>query len=116
MKTNLLTILIIIAFSITLLAIAVWAATGFHAYTKYEVVEIQETEVKSDDIFADTGLYDDATKKEVIQKDEFHLGLIPTPEGLFDKHMISVASVVGPVWVLTGIVFWLDRRKRKSQK
>ena len=101
---------------VTIGAFTVWAATGFHWYTKYQVVEIVEKEAPAeDDIFADTGLYEGETLTETVQKDSFHLGLLPTPQGLFDKHALSVGSLVGPAWLLSGVVLFIGWRKNRRK-
>ena len=101
---------------LTIVAVATWLLTGAHSYTKYRVVEQVETTVETDDPLAATGFYDEAVKTETVEREEFHLGLLPTPQGLIDKHAVSVASVAGPAWaaaLLFGLLGW--RRARPEQ-
>jgi len=96
---------------ITVATLIAWQATGGDAYTKFTVVERVEVQPEADDPLAGTGMFDDTEPRyETIRRDEFHLGLLPTPQGLFDKHMISVASVVGSVWVLFIGGWWLKKK------
>ncbi len=109
-------IMLILAVVLSLAAVITWAVTGFHFYTKYQVVERIEAEVDSDDPFAATGFYESATEIRTVLRDEFHLGLLPTPQGLFDKHVVSVLSIAVPAWASVGILAWLaGRRKRRLQ-
>ncbi len=94
---------------VTLGAFGVWAATDRHYYTKFEVVEQVEVAVDPDDPFADTGLFDDEIQTETVSRDEFHLGLLPVPQGIFDKHALSVTTLVVPVWVLVLAALWRQR-------
>ena len=105
-----------LAVLVTLVAFVGWAATGRHYYTKFEVVEQVEAAVDPDDPFAETGLYDDETQTETVRRDEFHLGLLPVPQNLLDKHLLSVTSLVGPVWILVLGAFWWQRRTNKRQQ
>jgi len=98
-----------LAVFVTLAALSAWAATGRHYYTKFEVVEQVEAAVDPDDPFADTGLYDDGPRTETVTRDEFHLGLLPVPQSLWDKHVVSVLTLVGPVWVLVLAAIWRER-------
>ena len=103
-----------VAVLISLVALGTWFATGRHFYTKYEVVETVAKPVDADDPLAGTGFYDDEEAvTATVHKDEFHLGLLPTPAGLFDKHMLSVASILGVTWGVTvPLVLWRRRRER----
>ena len=95
---------------ITIAMLVAWQATGGDAYTKFTVVERVEVHSEADDPLAGTGMFDDAQPHyETERRDEFRLGLLPTPQGLFDKHAISVASVVGPAWVLFIAGWWLRK-------
>lgn len=96
---------------ITIAMLIAWQATGGDAYTKYTVVERVEVEPETNDPLAGTGMFDEGKPRyETTRRDEFRLGLLPTPQGLFDKHVISVASVVGPVWALF-LGGWLVKKK-----
>ena len=103
-----------ITLAVTIGAIALWQITGGDYYTKFEVIEEVEKAVDPDDLLAGTGFYEDDRKVETIARKEFRFGLLPTPSGLFDKHMLSVASVVTPFWALTLVVVWRGRRTRSS--
>lgn len=99
---------------VTLLAIGLWAATGRDAYTKYEVVEEIQKPVDPNDPLAGTGFYENDMVKEVVRRPEFRFGLLPTPSGIFDKHIVSVATVAGPAWGLVFLVQFLSRRKKRN--
>ena len=103
-----------IAVVVTIGAIALWQMTGGDYYTKFEVIQEVEKAVDPDDPLAGTGFYEDDKQVETIARKEFRFGLLPTPSGLFDKHLLSVASVVTPFWALTLIVVWRERRTRSS--
>lgn len=107
--------LLIIPLLATAGCLALWAATGRDAYTKYTVVEKVIREQREDDLFAGTGLFDDedGSATEVVRRDEFRFGLLPTPQRLFDKHMVSVASISGPLWGISLVSLWILRRQRK---
>ena len=92
-------------------ALAAWAGTGMHHYTKYKVVETVEEEIPADDPLAGTGFYDGSTQQKTVERDEFHLGLLPTPQGLFDRHILSVATIVVPFWGFFGLLAWRSRRR-----
>jgi len=108
--------MILVAAIVTLATLVTWMATGRDYYTKYQVVEQVEVPIDQDDPFAQTGFQDDDKPlTETITRDEFHLGLIPTPSGLLDKHAVSVLSISAPPWGLAVLLFvmgWM--RKRKS--
>jgi hypothetical protein len=104
------TVLLAVA-AVTVASIVTWQATGGDWYTKYEVVEQVEAKIDPNDPLAAAGFYDDGTATETITKDEFRFGLLPTPTGLLDKHVVSVASVTGPAWVIGLGVVWLRRRR-----
>ncbi len=100
-----------IPMAITIAMLIAWQATGGDAYTKFTVVERVEVQSEADDPLAGTGMFDEGERRYQTQRrDEFRLGLLPTPQGLFDKHVISVASVVGPAWVLFIGGWWLRRK------
>ncbi len=102
---------------VTLLALGLWAATGRDAYTKYEVVEEIQRPLDPNDPLAGTGFYENDMVKEVVRRPEFRLGLFPTPSGIFDKHIVSGATLAGPVWGLAIAVIFLRRRTlRKAGK
>jgi len=98
-------------------ALGLWAATNYHAFTKFQVVERVLVEPAEDDLFAGTGLFDGQDDKpayRTVERDSFHFGLFPTPQGLFDKHMASVLTVSAPPWILAfgifGFMVWRRRR------
>jgi hypothetical protein len=45
-------------------------------------------------------------------RNAFRLGFLPTPQGLFDKHMISVSSILAATWGLW-LIAWRVRRRRR---
>ena len=107
--------LALVALAVTIGSLAVWAATDRHYYTKFAVVEQVETAVDPDDPLAQTGFYDDDVRVETVHRDEFHLGLFPTPQGPLDPHLLSVLSMSGPAWGLTlALAWWLRRRARRD--
>ncbi len=110
--TKLPKIVFAIATILTIATLITWQATGGDSYTKFQVVEQVERKLDPDDPLAGTGFYEDDKVTETIKRDEFRLGLIPTPNGLLDKNAISVATIVVPVWVFA-IVFWWFMRRRE---
>ena len=74
---------------------------------------ISHWEPWNDDPLAGTGFYDDARIETIERRDEFHLGLLPTPQGLLDKHILSVASILGPTWALPLFLLWVRTRRQK---
>lgn len=106
-------VLLILSLVVTVASVGLWLGTGGDAYTKYQVVETVAREIDPDDPLAAAGFYDeDAT--ETVSRQEFRFGLLPTPQGLFDKHAISVATFTGPPWGLTIIAALSARRRRTS--
>lgn len=104
-----------VALMAALVSLGLWGATGFHGFTKYQVVEQVPYERDPNDPFADTGLFDDdgsATQTEV--RDEFHFGLLPTPQGIFDKHAISVVSTGLPLLAAALLLSLWNRFRRMS--
>lgn len=101
---------------LSLVPVGGWMATGRHVYTKFEVVENVEAPADPDDPLAGTGFYDDDAKvKRTVRRDEFHLGLLPAPQGILDKHWLSVSTTLGAVWVVVLLAGWRARgRKRTS--
>ena len=107
--------LVVLAAIVTIGAFATWLATGRHYFTKFEVVEKIEVPVAEDDPLAGTGFYDNESVEKTVRRDEFHLGLLPTSQNPFDKHILSVASLVVPIWGLcVAFLWWLRRRRRKG--
>jgi hypothetical protein len=99
---------------LTVASLGVWGATGRHAYTKYEVTERVPAEVSPDDPFAGTGFYDGTEAEEVVRRKGFHLGIFPVPQGLWDKHIFSVVTLVVPPWALFGLLALRNRRSRRG--
>lgn len=93
-------LILVIASTVTLTTLTAWMATGRHAYTKFVVVERVTTPIDPSDPLAQAGFYDDSTMTQTVKRSEFHLGFLPVPERLLDKHMLSVASIVGVVWLI----------------
>ena len=107
--------LVVLAAVVTLGTLVTWFATGRHYFTKFEVVEKVEVAVAEDDPLAGTGFYDDESVERTVTRDEFHLGLLPTPQGLFDRHIVSVVSILGGTWGLClALLWWLRHRRRKE--
>ena len=106
--------LVVISVLLTVAALGTWLATGAHPYTKYQDVVREEVSADEDDPFAEAGFYDGETVTQTVKKDVFYFGLLPTPQGLFDKHAVSVVSFVAPVWLIVGgiaLVRWYARRR-----
>lgn len=106
-KTVLITAVVLTAF--ILLA---WQATGGDYYTKFEVVEEVEEQTDPSDPLAGTGFYENETVTKTVSRKEFRLGLIPTSQGLFDKHVVSAATILFPLWGLVAAYLWYAKRKR----
>ncbi len=104
-----------IAGVLTLAALITWLATGAHPYTKYQEVTREQSSAGADDPFAETGFYDADTVTRTVKKDVFYFGLLPTPQGLFDKHAVSVVSVVVPVWLIVGGFALMRWRSAKTR-
>ena len=105
-----------IAGLITLATLATWRITGGDAYTKYQINVVEERKLDESDPLYGTGFYENDIVKETVTRNEFRLGLLPTPEGLFDKHIISVLTILGPVWGFALLYWLIQRRKRKPSK
>lgn len=103
--------ILLTAITVTLLALGLWVATGRDAYTKFEVVEEIKKPVDPNDPLAGTGFYENDTVTEVVRRPEFRFGLLPTPSGIFDKHVFSVATLAGPVWGFALVALFLRRRE-----
>ncbi len=100
---------------LTVAALITWLATGAHPYTKFQDITQEQVPVDEDDPFAEAGFYDGDTVTQTVKMDVFYFGLLPTPQGLFDKHVLSVVSVVMPVWLIVGgisLMRWRARRRR----
>ncbi len=104
-----------LALVVTVVSLVTWQATGGDYYTKFEVVEQVEAEASPDDPLAAAGFYDGDTVTRTETRDEFRLGLLPTPSGLLDKHALSVATLAGPFWALGLAAAWFGRRRVKVQ-
>ncbi len=108
-------IVILMASIVTVAVILIWQVTGGDYYTKFEVVEQVEVSVEQDDPLSDTGFYEGTSQIQTKTRKDFRLGLLPTPQGIFDKHVFSVVSIAAPTWVFTiGFVWWMHRRKRPA--
>jgi len=105
-------IALLLAAAITLAALLTWQATGGDYYTKFEVVEQVQVDVDPDDPLADAGFYEGETTIETVHRDDFRFGLLPTPNGLFDRNALSVVSVSAPMWVGAIGMAWWSRRRR----
>lgn len=106
--------LFILALVVTAGTLITWQVTGGDGFTKFQVVKTITVELDQNDPLVQAGFYgESATKDSTVTIDEFHLGLIPTPQGLFDKHALSVVSLTGPVWALA-LGFWFFTRRKKD--
>ena len=107
---------IIVVAALTIASVVTWQITGGDWYTKYEIVELVESKPNQEDPLVAAGFYDGSIIIETVRRDEFRLGLLPTPAGIFDKHVLSVTSVAGPLWALLLSVVWYQRRRAKLQQ
>jgi hypothetical protein len=112
-KTGLTQTIIFIAIFISAAALVTWQATGGDYYTKFEVIEQVEVPIDQNDPLAQTGFYEGDTHTETVRKSGFRMGLLPTPSGLIDKHLVSVTSIVVPTWLIAFIVIWKIRRDNR---
>ncbi len=103
---------IITALVVTAGVLFLWQATGGNYYTKFEIVEEVELKLDPSDPLAAAGFYGEGPVTKTISRKEFRLGLLPVPQRLFDKHAISVVTLVFPVWVLGAAYLWLTHRRR----
>ena len=103
----------IISLVASVAAVTVWASTGRDWYTKFHIVEVRQAAVDSEDLFAATGLYDGDTQIRVEQRDEFRLGLLPSGA---DKHLISVITIVLPLWLASATLYWLRGLRQRQSK
>lgn len=101
-----------VTMTLTVLIIIFWQITGGDFYTKYQVVEEIEKKLDQSDPLVAAGFYDNSTVTETIVKDEFRLGLLPTPSGIFDKHSLAVVTMLAPIWFLSLIIFFHQRKNR----
>ncbi len=120
---------------LTVATLITWWATGAHPYTKFEDITQEQVPADEDDPFAEAGFYDaltvlgrsfvsdlldsgaDVSIKKTLTKDVFYFGLLPTPQSLFDKHLLSLVSVVLPAWLIVGgfaLVRWRIRRRAST--
>ena len=96
---------------LTAVVLAAWQIMGGDYYTKFEVVEQVETELDPDDPLVAAGFYESNIITKTVPRDSFRLGLLPTPSSMIDKHMLSVISLLGPLWFVTLVLFWRSRRR-----
>ena len=108
---------ILITIGLTLTVIATWLITGGDYYTKYEIVKEVVKELDQSDPLVAAGFYDNnTTTTETVTINEFRLGLLPTPSGPFDKHMIAVVTLLSPIWFITFILLLMQYRKTLFSK
>lgn len=105
--------ILLIAIVISLATLITWRATGGDYFTKFQIVERIKVPVDPDDPLAQAGFYEDSLMTQTVSKSEFRLGLLPTPSRLFDKNIISVVSILVPVWTLAIFLIWLERKKHR---
>ncbi len=100
--------------ALTAAVLLLWQVTGGDYYTKYEIVEEVEVKLDQSDPLVAAGFYDEGPVTKTISREEFRLGLLPVPQGLADKHAISVVTLVFPAWIIAAAYLWY-RRNRKSR-
>jgi uncharacterized ion transporter superfamily protein YfcC len=98
-------------FIITLASVITWQITGGDYYTKFEVVEEVEQSLDPNDPLVIAGFYENQESKQTVVRKEFRFGLLPTPNGLIDKHVIAVVTFVLPAWVIAFDLLWWQRRR-----
>ena len=98
---------------LTIMSVVTWQVTGGDWYTKYEVVEQVESKPDPNDPLTAAGFYEGGTTIKTVTRDEFRFGLLPTPAGIFDKHVVSVASVTGPLWVFGLGILWFQKHRNR---
>lgn len=108
-------LILIIAAVVTVASLVTWQATGGDWYTKFQVVEQVEAKPDASDPLAAAGFYDGDTVNRTETRDEFRLGLLPTPSGVLDKHALSVATLTGPLWALALVMVWFGRRRARAR-
>ena len=107
-------LLFLAAIIISASSLITWQMTGAHAYTTYHLNETIQVELDPNDPLVQAGFYgDDKTKDSLVVSKGLHLGLLPTAQGIFDKHVFSVASISGPIWGLALVFWFIQRRKNK---
>jgi hypothetical protein len=104
------------AMLVTLAAVILWQATGGDYYTKFQVVEQIQKQIDPEDPLAATGFYEGEAEVATITRDDFRFGLLPTPSGLWDKHLLSVVTISGPLWALALVTIWRSRRHSHYQQ
>lgn len=100
-----------LTFLITLASVITWQVTGGDYYTKFEVVEEIDAAIDPNDPLAAAGFYDNQPLKRTVVRKEFRLGLLPAPNGLFDKHILAIITIVSPVWTIALVLLWRRRRQ-----
>ena len=114
MQMNNVKILFLVAIIISVSSLITWQMAGAHAYTTYHLNETIQVELDPNDPLVQAGFYgDQKTKDSVVTSTGLHLGLLPTAQGIFDKHIFSVASISGPVWGVALVFWFFQRRKNK---
>lgn len=113
MITRTITIAASAALIVTIASLVTWRVTGGDYYTKFELIEQIESPVDPDDPLAGSGFYDGEARTETVVTPGLRFGLLPTPNGIFDKHILSVATLAAPPWVLLLGLVLIDRRRRR---
>ena len=103
-----------LAVLVTIAAVGMWQLTGGDYYTKFEVVEQIERPVDESDPLAAAGFYEGDSQTDTVTRSAFRFGLLPTPNGLFDKHMLSVVSIAFVVWPGALTLVWLSLRRKRA--
>jgi len=103
--------LLIAAVLLTVGVLFVWHFTGGDYYTKFEVIEEVEEKLDPSDPLVAAGFYENDTATKTISRKEFRLGLLPVPQGIFDKHAVSVLTILFLIWGLAASFIWIFRRQ-----
>lgn len=99
---------------LSLAALALYAATGAKAFTRYPSEAIGQANESEDlsNLFAETGLNDESGERERVEN-EFTFGLLPAGPG---ADAISVATVIGPAAAVAGLAWFFQRKQANQNK
>ncbi len=105
------TAILVFAIACTAASLFLWQATGGDYYTKFEVVEEVEEKLDPDDPLAEAGFYENDSVTRTVTRKGLRFGLFPAPQGILDKHSLSVVTFIFPVWLIAAILLWRAKKK-----
>jgi len=105
--------ILILATGATVALLGLWLYTGRAVFTHFQLVGQQSSAVGEEDPLAATGFYGADSVTRVTLRDEFGFGLLPAG-GPFDRHVVSVTTMVIPIWILTSYGLWRRRRPERA--